>query len=56
MSEAWLAVLVPIALMTATLGMQHLENRLLGPAPSTGDDAVARTAARQVAPSGPAAS
>jgi hypothetical protein len=55
-SEAWLAVLVPVALMTAALGMQHLEHRLLGPAPSTEEDAVARPAGRQAAPSQPAAS
>lgn len=53
MSEAWLAMLVPVALMTATLGMQHLEHRLLGPAPSLEHDPVPRPAA---APSQPGAS
>ena len=41
-SEAWLAVLVPLALMAAALGMQHLERYLLGPAPATEDDPVPR--------------
>lgn len=45
MSEAWLAMLVPVALMTATLGMQRLEHRLLGPAPSPEDDPVPRPTA-----------
>jgi len=52
-SEAWLAVVVPVGLMAATLGMQHLERRLLGPAPSHDADAVPRRAARP-APSQPA--
>ena len=43
-SEAWLAVVVPVALMAAALGMQHLEHFLLGPAPATEDDAVPRRA------------
>jgi hypothetical protein len=54
-SEAWLAMLVPVALMTATLGMQHLEHRLLGPAPSIEHDPVPRPTAHP-APSQPAAS
>ena len=41
-SEAWLAVLVPVALMAAALGMQHLERYLLGPAPATEDDQIGR--------------
>ena len=43
-SEAWLAVLVPVALMAAALGMQHLEHYLLGPAPAAEDDPVPRRA------------
>ena len=43
-SEAWLAVLVPLALMAAALGMQHLERYLLGPAPATEEDPVPRRA------------
>lgn len=42
MSEAWLAVLVPVALMAAALGMQQLEHLLLGPAPETDEDHVPR--------------
>ena len=58
MSEAWLAILVPVALMTATLGMQHLEHRLLGPVPSIERDPVPRPRAHPTAaaPSQPAAS
>lgn len=55
MSEAWLAMLVPVALMTATLGMQHLEHRLLGPAPSLEHEPVPRPTAHP-APPQPAAS
>ena len=44
MSEAWLAVLVPVALMAAALGMQHLERYLLGPAPATEEDPAPRRA------------
>jgi hypothetical protein len=50
-SEAWLAMLVPVALMTATLGMQHLEHRLLGPAPSIEDHPVPRSTAHPTAAS-----
>ena len=53
MSQAWLAVLVPVGLMAATVGMQHLERRLLGPAPAHGDDAASRRVVRP-APSQPA--
>ncbi len=58
MSEAWLAVLVPVVLMVAALGMQRLEHHLLGPAPSTEDDPAPRRGARppMTAPSRPAAS
>jgi hypothetical protein len=52
-SEAWLAVLVPVGLMAATMGMQHLERRLLGPSPSHDEDAAPRRVARP-APSQPA--
>lgn len=41
-SEAVLAVLVPVALMIAALAMQRLEHHLLGPSPSTEDDAAPR--------------
>jgi hypothetical protein len=50
-SEVLLAMLVPVALMTAALAMQHLEHHLLGPAPATEEDPAPRRAA---APSGPA--
>ena len=55
MSEAWLAMLVPVALMTATMGMQHLEHWLLGPAQSTEQNPVPRPAPRPktAAPSQP---
>lgn len=53
MSEAWLAVVVPVGLMAATLGMQHLERCLLGRAPSHDEDAAPRRPARP-APSQPA--
>ena len=55
-SQAWLAMLVPVALMTATICLQHLEHRLLGPAPATEDNPVPRPAAhpKAAAPSQPA--
>jgi hypothetical protein len=43
-SEAWLAVLVPLALMAAALGMQHLEHHLLGAAPAAEEDPIPRRA------------
>ena len=52
-SEAWLAVLVPVALMAAALGMQHLERYLLGPAPPTEDDPVPRRAPSLNRPAAP---
>ena len=54
-SEAWLAVLVPVALMAAALGMQHLERYLLGPAPATEDDPVPRRAPSLNRPAAPPA-
>jgi len=54
-SEAWLAVLVPVALMAAALGMQHLERYLLGPAPPTEDDPVPRRAPSLNRPAAPPA-
>jgi hypothetical protein len=55
-SEALLALLVPVALMIAALAMQRLEHHLLGPSPSTEDDAVPRRApvTRAVPPARPA--
>jgi hypothetical protein len=32
-TQAWLAVLVPVALMAGALAMQRFEHHLLGPAP-----------------------
>jgi hypothetical protein len=55
-SEAWLAVLVPIALMIAAIGMQRLEHRLLGPAPSVEVDHAARRGTRNAAPTPPGSS
>lgn len=52
-SEAWLAVLVPVALMAAALGMQHLERYLLGPAPAAEDDPVPRRAPSLNRPAAP---
>jgi len=43
-SEALLVMLVPVALMIATIAMQRLEHHLLGPAPGTEDDPVPRRA------------
>jgi hypothetical protein len=50
-SEVLLAMLVPVALMTAALAMQRLEHHLLGPAPSTEEEPAPR---RAPAPSRPA--
>ena len=55
MSEAWLAVLVPLALMAAALGMQQLERYLLGPAPASEDDPVPRRAPSLNRPAAPPA-
>jgi hypothetical protein len=48
-------VLVPVALMAAALGMQHLERYLLGPAPPTEDDPVPRRAPSLNRPAAPPA-
>ena len=50
-SEALLAIAVPVGLMIATIAMQRLEHHLLGPAPDTEDDPLPR---RAPAPSRPA--
>ena len=52
-SQAWLAMLVPVALMTATIWLQHLERRLLGPPPATEGDPVPRAAAHPKAAAPP---
>ena len=49
-SEVLLAMLVPVALMTAALAMQRLEHHLLGPAASDEDNPASR---RAPAPSRP---
>ena len=56
-SEAWLAILVPVALMAAALGMQQLEHHLLGPSPAGEEDpaprrrrSLSRSAGRPAAP------
>ena len=55
-SDAWLAILVPVALMAAALGMQQLEYHLLGPSPEGEDDpaprrrSLNRSAGRPAAP------
>jgi len=50
-SEVLLAMLVPVALMTAALAMQRLEHHLLGPAPSGEESPAPR---RAPAPTRPA--
>jgi hypothetical protein len=36
--EAWLAMIVPVAVMAGALGMQRLEHYLLGPVPEVDAD------------------
>jgi monoamine oxidase len=54
-SEAWLAVLVPVALMAAALGMQQLEHHLLGPSPADEEDPAPRRARSLSRSAGPPA-
>lgn len=45
-TQAWLAVIVPVALMAGALAMQRFEHHLLGPAPRQDDESLRAGAGR----------